>query len=574
MDPVEPSHDGELRALAEGVLSAKIGRREFLRRATALGISVPAAAAFLAACGSSSSTSTSSSTPAPTGKKGGTLVFGPLGDGANYDPSTNNYDFPSPPLNSIYEGLTAYDPRKPTASAADHLLVDSLEVSSDGKTYTFRLKQGIEFHHGYGEVTAADVKYSFERNVGIHPLYPGAPKSDVSYYAGDMPGLQEVKVVSKYTGQIIFKEPFVPFETITLPWATSGYIIPQKAVEKYGSAWPHNPIGTGPYQVASYTPNSEMILQRFDKYSGANLALGAKNWYDEIKLVLTPLNSVPKGEALTVALQSGEADFTPFLGALDVQRLSGNSSFRTYTPLAPLNYFFVAMDVLNPKLKDIRVRQAIRYALDIPEIISANRLPASTRLNSLISKQMGIGYWSGAPVYNRDVSKAKALLADAGVTTLSLSIATPQIATQPGEPNSAMQVIQSNLKDVGISVSIIETPPDSYVAKAGFGSMMWQEYGGAPDPYYQFEWFTCSQLGVWNYASWCNKTFSSMLPTLGSTVELSKRDAIAIEMQKLIDDDVSYVWISLSILYAAGKSNTIAAFDRNANALMHYFYTT
>jgi peptide/nickel transport system substrate-binding protein len=568
MDKANPPDALGLQVLAKDVLGSRISRREFFRRATALGVSVTAAGAVLDACSAGSS---STPTTASTGKKGGSLVFGPYSDGENYDPATNTADYPLPPFPSIYEGLTAYVP--PTFHA-ENLLVETLEQSADGKTYAFTLKQGVQFHHGFGEMTAADVKYSFERNAGLQPLYPGAPKSAVSYYAGDMPGLSEVKVTGKYSGQIIFKEPFVPFDTITLPWATSGYIMPQKAVEKYGAAWPRHPVGTGPYEVASYTPNSEMILQRFADYSGANTKLGARNWFDEIRMMLVPLNSTPKGEAATVALQSGQADFTPNLGAADIQRLSSNSALRTYSPAAPLNYFFLALDVQNPKLKDVRVRQAVRYALNIPEIIAANRLPASTRLPALISKDLGTGYWAGAPVYTRDITKAKSLLAAAGASNLSLDLATPGIAGVPGEPNQVMQVIQANLAEAGIKVSIIETPPDSYVAKAGFGSMTWTFFGGAPDPYYQFEWFTCSQIGVWNYASWCNPQYTALEAKLGTTSGSAARAAMAIEMQRLIDDAVSLIWISSAVGYAASKSSVVGVFDRNSNPLLHYFYTT
>jgi peptide/nickel transport system substrate-binding protein len=563
MDAVHSHAARGVEALAEDVLSSKIDRREFFRQAALLGVSAAAASGVLAACAGSTAPSS-----APR-KKGGTLVYGPLGDGQNYDPSTNIYDYPSPPFPSVYEGLTAY---APGTFQAGNLLANKLEKSADGKTYAFTLKQGVRFHHGFGEVTAADVKYSFERNAGLLKLYPGAPKSAVSYYAGDMPGLSEVKVTGKYSGLIIFKEPFVPFQTITLPWATSGYIIPQKAVEKYGSAWARHPVGTGPYEVASYTPNSEMVLQRFTDYSGANTRLGARNWFDEIRIMLTPLNSVPKGESATVALQSGQADFTPNLGALDIQRLGGNSAFRTYSPAAPLNYFFLALDVQNPKLKDVRVRQAVRYALNIPEIIAVNRLPSSTRLNALISKQMGAGYWAQAPVYTRDVPKARTLLAAAGASNLALEIATPSIASAPGEPNQVMQVIQSNLKEAGITVNIIETPPDSYIAKAGFGSMAWSNFGGAPDPYYQFEWFTCSQIGVWNYASWCDRQYTALETKLGTTTDVATREAISIEMQRLIDNAASFIWISTAIGFAASKSSIMAVFDRNANPLLHYFY--
>jgi peptide/nickel transport system substrate-binding protein len=569
VDSLQPHESVGLRALAQAAFEERIDRRVFFRRAAALGLSSAAAAAILAACGGSSSPSGSGSSK--RSGHGGTLVVGPTGDSENYDPATNNWDAPQPPFPSIYEGLTVYVPGR--GWKPYNLLAESLERSADGRRYAFKLKEGIQFHHGFGELTAADVKYSFERCAGLEKLYPGAPKSAVSYYAGDLPGLVEVKLTGKYSGVIVFAEPFTPFETITLPFATSGLVLSEKAVDTYRAAWPQHPVGTGPYEVASYTPNSEMVLQRFADYGGADSATGAPKEFDEIRMVLAPLNALPKGEALTVPLESAEVDFTAALGSFDVARLSGNSSFRTYSTPNPLTYFFLALDVQNAKLTDVRVRQAVRYALNIPEIILANEMPLGTRLNALISKQMGQGYWAAAPEYTRDVAKAKELLDAAGVPGLTLEIAAPEITTLGGAPNNAMETIQSNLKDAGITLNIIETPPDSYVSKAGFGSLVWNAYNGAPDPYYQFEWFTCSQVGVWNYASWCSPRYSALERALGRTADVATRDAIAIEMQRLIDEAVSYVWISTAIAFSASTSNIEAVFDGAANPQLNYFRT-
>jgi ABC-type transport system substrate-binding protein len=112
------------------------------------------------------------------------------------------------------------------------------------------------------------------------------------------------------------------------------------------------------------------------------------------------------------------------------------------------------------------------------------------------------------------------------------------------------------------------------VAKAGFGEMTWTYYGGAPDPYYQFEWFQCNQIGIWNYASWCNPQYSSLLTKLGQTSNLAERDAIAIQMQQLVDEAVSYIWVSVAVNFSASKSNLVGVFDRNANPLLHYCYRT
>jgi peptide/nickel transport system substrate-binding protein len=574
---MESSKTPEVQELVRIVIDGGIDRREFLRRAAALGFSATAISTALAACGGTSGTSSPTSTQAASAaasavKQGGTLIVGPYGDGGDYDPSTNTDDTPYPPFASIYEGLTGYPAGVNPGWNAENLLADSLDKSSDGKTYNFTLKQGIQFHGGFGELTANDVKYSFERNASLIPLWPHAPKSAVSYYAADMPGLERVKVTGKYSGQIIFKHPFAPFETITLPYATSGYVTSQKAVEKYGKSFPLHPIGTGPYEVVSYTPNTEMILRKFTQYGGQNRPLGARNAFDEIRLAMVANNARPVGEALTVPLRSGSVDFTFGLGALDVAQLAGNTAFKTYAPLQSLNYFFLALDVQHPKLKDIRVRQAIRAALNIPQIIQANRQTPSSRLNAIISPHMAVGYWPDAPVYTQDIAKAKALLAQAGATNLTVSVTTPNISSTLGDPNGVMQLIQSNLKQAGISVSIIETPPASYTQKPGQGELLWTSYEGAPDPYYQFEWFTCAQIGVWNYASWCDPTYSKLERELGSTSDPAKRTAISIEMQKLMDASSALIFVSGQNNYSASKASIQPVANGNGDWQLHCFY--
>ena len=542
--------------------SAGTDRRGFLRLAGA-GVALAAVPSVLAACsGGSGATS-------PQGSTKRTLVFGPVGDAQNYDTATNGLDYSAPPFSAIYEGLTTYVPGG--GWTPHNLLVEELQKNKDGTRYSFRLRQGMQFHQGYGEVTAADVKYSFERAAGLAKLFPGATKKDVSYYASDFPGLDHVKVTGKYTGVVVFKDAFTPFDTITLPFATSGYVIPEKAVAKYGKHWPVHPVGCGPYEVVSYTPNSEMVLRKFQDYGGAWDQLGAKYDFEEIKMTLTALNSVPKGEALTVPLQSGQVDFTPALGTLDIDRLKGSSDYRTYVEDAPLSYSFIALDVKNPKLSDVRVREAIRAALDIDQINRADGVPESTRMDALIAPGMAVGVWSQAPNRPRDVAKAKSLLAQAGATGLEIELAAPTIATLPGSPNQVMQVIQSNLADAGIHVKIIGNPPNSYVATPGAGQMIWAQFGGAPDPYYQFEWFTCSQVGVWNYASWCNPGFSAKEKRLGTAVDVATRNQLSVSMQQDMDKDVPLIFTHHGVNFSASKSTVQGVFDSNGNPNLQFF---
>src|SRR4029077_17005024 len=184
------------------------------------------------------------------------------------DTLTNQFDYAFPPFNTVYEGLTRYPPGDKWQAV--NTLAESLESSSDGKTISFTLKKGIPFHGGYGEVVAEDVQYSVYRAVGKEKLYPDATKDDTSWYAGDFGSLREIKLTGKYSGVILFDKPFSPMVRLTLPYATSGLIVSKKAVETLGkAAWLKKPIGTGPYEIVSYTPNRELVMKRFEQYGGA-----------------------------------------------------------------------------------------------------------------------------------------------------------------------------------------------------------------------------------------------------------------------------------------------------------------
>lgn len=562
-----------MKPTAGSARRAQLDRRTFLRQTSAWGASA-VALGILAGCSPrppGTKFADLTAPPPPAARQGGVLTVGPVGDGGNYDPTTNIFDYPQMPLGSIFEGLTTY-PVGTGRWTAHNLLATSLQKSSDGRVYRFALREGVQFHQGFGELTATDVKYSFERAAALIPLYPGAPADTTSYYATDFAGLTNVQVTSRYTGEIRFEQPFVPFETITMPFATSGWLVSQKAIEAFGAEANQNPVGTGPYEMVDYAPNSHMTLRRFADYHGGNQALGARNAFDEIQIVLTPSNARSSGQALTVPIESNEVDFTDVLGALDVKLLADDPSFTAYQPDQALNTFFLALDVQHPALADLRVRQAICCALDVEEINLANAVPASARLDAPVARQVGTGFWPQAAVTGRDVSKAKALLDAAEVHDLSLTIATPNLSLTSGDPRAVMQVIQSNLKDVGIEVEVIATAPDSFVTDPGQGALLWANFAGAPDPYYQLEWFTCEQIGVWNYAMWCDPAYGDQLTQLGTTTDTDQRQSIAVDMQRRLQDASALVFCSAAVNYSLSTSAIRAAFDGNGNPQLHYFY--
>jgi peptide/nickel transport system substrate-binding protein len=247
--------------------------------------------------------------------------------------------------------------------------------------------------------------------------------------------------------------------------------------------------------------------------------------------------SVPAGQATSLPLEDGEVDYLGGVGGIsaeDAKRLSSSGKFRVAFEASEFNYLFLSMNVQNPKLKDIRIREAIRHAIDVPSMLAVTSQAASTRMNALIAKGM-VGYWADAPVYHRDVQKAKSLIAAAGANGLELNL------TPVNAGLAAVQVIQANLADIGLKVQIVQNPPVSPLNDK-HNDMSLNGYGGAPDPYYQFEWFTTGQIGLANPAFWSNKAFDRLEVVLGAQPDPAKRAKIAIEMQKLMDASAAFVF--------------------------------
>src|SRR6056297_2836136 len=151
----------------------------------------------------------------------------------------------------LYSNLLKY---KPGSSELVNDAAEEFDISEDGKVITFKLREGIQFHKGYGEMTAEDVKFSFERIID--------PEEN-SEYTADWQTLDRVEVTGKYTGRIILKEPLASLLVTTIPF-TPGSIISKKAYEELGNRFATNPVGSGPYYMERWVPEQLLVLSRFE----------------------------------------------------------------------------------------------------------------------------------------------------------------------------------------------------------------------------------------------------------------------------------------------------------------------
>jgi peptide/nickel transport system substrate-binding protein len=524
-----------------GDSDAGIDRRALFQRAGVLGLTLSSTGGLLSACDLGDGDDGGNTTP----RKGGTLRVGPSWDITSIDPAQNGSGSRGWHPDGVFEGLTTYVAG--TKWEVTNALAEKLDVSSDGRRIAFTLKQGIEFHGGYGELTAEDVKYSIERIAGRVKLFPGAKKSDVSLYESDWAALDRIKVTGKHSGEILLTEPSAVLVNLTLPWASSGLVTSKTAVEKLGRKFQRAPIGSGPYQVASYTPGKELVLEPFAGYGGAS---GRPVGWDEIRFLIDVKAS--QGNASTVLLEAGDVDFVPLIGARDFARLEGTDDFSVYRS-STLSYVWMSLNVQHPKLSDIKVRQAIRYAVDVPALMALAEVPPKQRADALISRELGIGHWEDAPRYERDLDQARSLLSEAGVESLELDLV--------AEPEGSGELIQANLAEIGIKVKIIQTAPDNWYTDKTVAQLTYSQFSGAPDLTYQTTWFNCENVEVFNYSFWCDENYDRLFRRLSVERNPEKRGTIAIEMQKIMDQSAAFIWAYYPSFFFAGRTGIEPVFD-------------
>ena len=522
--------------LVEELLRRRIDRRQFMSRAAVLGVSAAGAGAILAACGSSPSSQPAaglSTTPKPPTT---TLTWRPVADVANVDPAILSGLEDPTYVQCFYETLTAY---VPGTNNVVNCLAETFETSSDGLQFHFTLKQGIPFQKGFGEMQASDVKFSFERIAGLTKPKLNSP------YSGDWASLDSVKVEGKYSGTIIMKEVFAPtLSVIRGGGIASGMVVSEKAADRYGKNFGTNPVGTGPYEWTSWVPGQKLVMTKFAGYGGANKAYANKFLFDEIQA--TPISSDATAYA---ALESGEVNYCE-LGTSVVKEAAHNPSLKVYSTPSGL-YYWLAMNVTEPPLTNIWLRKAIRQAIDVPGIIKGAYNGLYTRINAIIPPQLNTGYWSGAPAYNQNIPLAKSYLQKSGLKNVTLKLNVDNVQ----DDVAAAQIIAANLSQIGIKVNIEPVDPaviSNLPGPGGGGAhpqLLYYYYGGQSDPNEWFEWWTCAQMGLWNWDHWCSADFTKLTNEALATYDHTERSNLYVQAQQLWDSEAGIAWVCTSDNY-------------------------
>jgi len=403
-------------------------------------------------------------------KYGGTMVVRVGAETATMDPHLANTLGSTQLLSNIYSSFLRYDEK---ANVVPHI-AKSWEISPDGLVYTFKLRDDVYFHNGR-KLNAADIKYNFERIIDPATASPRADRFNL---------VKEIATPDEYTVIFKLKAPFAPFlGNLADP---NTMILPREIVED-GSV-KKRAVGTGPFMIKEMVPGDYVLLERNPKYF-----IKGQPYLDYLKLKLITENS-----AIAAAMRSKTIDLTVVWGVM--YRFFDKIKNIQMQDVPVFSWAMLHFNCAKPPFDNAKLRLALAYAIDRQEIIDSVML-GNAKITAPVPEGMGAysADWKTLDGYHVDLEKAKALLKEAGYPGgLKFQLKT-STAYPPYVPTC--QVIQSNLKKIGVQAEIIPMEWGAYLADLGSFDT-WQacfhsfpSYTADPDAYL-YRWY--HSKGAWN----------------------------------------------------------------------------
>ena len=355
----------------------------------------------------------------------------------------------------VFNGLVKYD------QATNKIVPDlatEWKISDDGKVYTFKLRNGVVFHKGYGPLTAGDVTFSLDRVLD--------PKG-ASKYTGQLAGLVKTEAPDPLTVVLTLDKPSIGF-LHKLTAFNQGWIVSKKAVEEMGEKYKLNPIGSGPFSFEKWMTGAEVRLVANKAYFG-----GAPK-FDELQLRI-----IKEETAAAIALEKGEIDIFYALQQPEmIDRLSKAAGIKVLSRDANHTINLVLNTTMKP-LDDVRVRQAIAYAMNRKGLIDGYFKGTKGMGHSVLTRSFA-EFTDDVPKYEYDPDKAKALLKAAGHPSFKFEITSVGLS-----PFDRIVVpLAEDLKAVGIDTTLKILERGAYTQARNSGNVQSCVTGvvGPPDP--------------------------------------------------------------------------------------------
>jgi peptide/nickel transport system substrate-binding protein len=454
--------------------------------------------------------------PAGTPVRGGRLSLLIRLDATNLDPHVATETSAYVVVEQCYESLT-----ESVNGEIRPAIAESWTVAPDGKTYTFTLRSNAMFHSGR-KVTSADVKYSIER---IKDAATASPRRR------SFEGIAAIETPNEHTVIFRLTEPHAPFLTLM---STNGASIVDRSVVEAGGLNGNVDAGSGPFVLAQRVRGQRIVLNRAPNYWREGLP-----HLDGIDVTFNPDDN-----ARAAAIRSGTVNFLWRAAPEVIANLKTDPQLKWYGGPGSLSLHF-RLNTSRKPFDDVRVRQAIYYALDRQEILDVANSGHGAPLNAGYLPPDRWGALS-APIYGKpDIPRAKRLLAEAGFpngfTTNLLVISTSAFQVRSAE----MQ--QHQLAQIGITVTLRlaeATVANAAIARNDF-DIFQSGFSLSLDPDERLSSAFATGGGT-NYGNWSDAEYDRLIAMARAELDRDKRKAIYQQSETILATrgPVGMTWVS------------------------------
>jgi peptide/nickel transport system substrate-binding protein len=506
--------------------------------ATAGGGSPTTAGSSPTSGGGAAATATTGETAAPTATagstgaagKGGKLINGRSNDSDSLDPQRTIASASWYIFSNIFDSLVTQN----VALEFEPIIAEKYEISDDGITYTFNIRDGIKFHDG-SDVTAADVKYTFDR-----ATTPDAPSQAVSFISA----LKQTDLPDDKTVVMTLSEPSAPYlANIAVEYFG---IMPQAAVEAAGDDFGTQPVGSGPWKFKEWIQGEQITLEPFADYQNFRSFVentGAPRADALISKV------IPEAQTLLAAFETGEINHLT-LPTQEVKNYDNNPDYHVLiaqggTGISYIEYAMVKGEgeeyepQFKPPFDDLKLRQAMAYGVDADEIITGVLAGLSTRNYGI----MPTGLFAYDPDieqfgYHFDADKANSLLDEAGWAMGSDNVRAKDGKTLElafwafVDPSyeKAVQVIQNQLGKVGIKLNLSVLDVGTMLAQLPQNQQDANIMGyGWPEP----DILKVIAEGTWGFSFYHKKEYIDLINQARTVTDHAQRTQMYFEAQKI-----------------------------------------
>ena len=420
-------------------------------------------------------------------------------------------------------------------------LAKSWDISPDGLTYTFHLRDDVKWHDNKEfkptrNLNADDVLFTFMRQKDKnHPYNKVSGGQYVYFDSMGLPDLiKEIRKVDDHTVVFELSKPEAPF-LADLAMSFASILSAEYADAMLKNGTPEKvdlvPVGTGPFTFVQYQKDSRILYKANPDYFGPKAKL------DRLVFSITPDAAIRYAK-----LQKGECHAMPYPNVADVERMKSDNNI-VVQEMAGVNIGYLAYNMDKPPLDNLKVRQALNLAVNKDAIIKAVFQGAAEPAKNFIPPSMW-GYNDEVKDYPYDPAQAKELLKSAGLEkgfTINLWAMPVQ---RPYNPNARRmaEMIQADWAKIGVTAKIVTYEWGEYLSRIRNGEhdavlMGWSGDNGDPDNFYSVLMSCDAVKSGQNYSHWCYKPFDDLLqqariePNHGKRVELYKQAQVEMHDQ-------------------------------------------